>query len=427
MTLFRNILALFIFLFILTPGLVFADTSDLENQVRALTSYIARLQLRSEVLRGQTTIDPLSTQETQEIIKSGVEWLRRAQEESGHFRYEYVPYEGIYRNDDNIVRQAGTFYQIGEIARKDSERVYDLKETMERSIDYFESLSVDSTFNGATFRCIVTPEEGGQVDECKLGATSLALVGALSFVEAYPESRGAYENLIHDYAAYIQTMKKNEGGFRNRFNINNGLQSGKESSFSNGEAMLALVRYYKRYPDEELRTMLEGMFEYIETEVAYDAPLYLWAMAALLDMQELWPNNEYIAYARDYTSWRVDGFLRRKNTQHNMCAYIEGIALAYILLEPHQNADENNTLKKEIDFWLRKTKDLQIGEDDIYRVLTAGGTIELQRLANPETAIGGFLTGENNPAQRVDFTQHCLNAYLIDLVNIRDESLGVDE
>lgn len=29
-----------------------------------------------------------------------------------------------------------------------------------------------------------------------------------------------------------------------------------------------------------------------------------------------------------------------------------------------------------------------------------------------EQALGGFLTGENELTQRIDFTQHCVSAYL---------------
>lgn len=388
----------------------------LAERVAALLRHVERLSFDLKVQAGSFPAEPLSERSLEQIIADGVMWLKTAQEETGdragRFRYEYEPYEGVYRSGDNIVRQAGTFYQGGEIARSSVGDPYELEEMLVRSADFFASLSRSGSYNERTFRCVVKDARG---TDCKLGATSLVLVGLLDLVEAYPEHEAEYEALIHDYASFILAMRNEGAGFRNRFYLDQELQSSRESSFSNGEAMLALARYYRFNEDPEIKDTLEEMFAYINSDaVSFDAPLYLWAMAALRDMYTLWPREAYLDYAKTYTNWRVAVFQNRKLTNYNMCAYVEGVASAHALLVDHLTEDERIDLEREIDFWLTKTQELQIQQDEQFRVFTeADGTLHIRELAEPKRAHGGFLTARDEPTQRIDYTQHCLNAYLM--------------
>ncbi len=417
----RCIHALTLAVFICTPLLAAASEHEaesevLQQQVGALVEHVDRLAFDLRVTHGDTDVLPLSDTVINGIIADGVEWLKTAQKQSGdergHFRYEYLPYTGEYLYDDNIVRQAGTFYQVGEIARHDSDDIHELEDVLIRSAEYFASISATGTLSGTEFRCILRHERSSI---CKLGATALALVGLLDLANAYPEHEATYRPLIRDYAAFIKAMKKTDGGFRNKYVTHREMQQTDESSYANGEAMLALVRYYRFVEDPEAREVLEDMFAYIDSDaVTFDSPLYLWAMAALRDMHELWPDPAHLAYAQRYTDWRVNGFQRRKLTDYNMCAYVEGIASAYLLLKDHMDAAERTALMEEIDFWLTKTRDLQIQRDEHFRVFENGdGSLTMRELAEPERAHGGFLTASDNPTQRIDYTQHCLNAYAI--------------
>jgi len=386
----------------------------LHGQLEALSRHVDHILFDLRAQNG-ISIDPLSVETIDAMISDGISWLKTAQEkegdELGHFRYEYKPYEGTYTDDDNIVRQAGTFYQMGELARVEG-HTHELEESLLRSAEYFTSLTREDAFAGNEFGCIVRHENS---DVCKLGATSLALVGLLDLVAAYPEHTEVYEDLIHEYAAFIKAMKNEEAGFRNRFYVDQRLQSSKESSFSVGEAMLALVRYYQFTEDKESKELLLDTFSYINSDaVPFDTPLYLWAMAALRDMHNLWPDKAYITYAKEYTDWRVEGFRNRKLTKYNMCAYVEGVASAHALLKPHVSTKTADSLQTEIDFWLAKTKELQISRDARFRVVpNQDGDLVFKELVEPDRAHGGYLTARDELSQRIDYTQHCLNAYML--------------
>ncbi len=402
----------------------------------------------------------LSDVQLRSIIERGTAWLVRSQEKSGHFRYEYLPFEGRYRNDDNIVRQAGALYQLGEIERFDTGARYNLEKTMLRGIGYFESLTVSGSWNGTSFRCI--REERAQ--QCKLGTTALAMIGMLSFVDEYPKYEKKYRPLIHDYAAYILAMKKENAGFRYYFNPARKTQKDDESSFSNGEAFLALARYDAKYPSEKTKQIITDTFDYLSGRVEnssdarrqgtstravsgytvsgasdadneagedfkhalFDAPLYLWVMAGLKDLEHKQHNDAYVNYAKKYTAWRLADNAQYARSTQNRCAYIEGLASAYSVLEGHVSAGELAQIRTTVDAMLVQTSLLQIAKEVPVRyVMGKDGKGEFLKLKNPKLADGGFLTGSEKEqlTQRIDYTQHCLSAYAQTLVDIRGGSL----
>src|SRR3989338_5553310 len=126
--------------------------------------------------------EPLNHLKIREIIAKSVQWFKEAQEQSGHFRYEYAPFMNIYGSDDNIVRQSGALYILGEVFIRDHNNRYTLK-------------------------------DGGN-NRCTLGTSGLALVGILDLIKKHPELESQYRPLIGGYASYILAMKKPNEGFR---------------------------------------------------------------------------------------------------------------------------------------------------------------------------------------------------------------------
>jgi hypothetical protein len=389
---------------------------ELMRQVIILRAQVNRLQtLLIELEHGQAFIAPCE-EETNKIISRGIDWFKNAQEENGHFRYEYMPYEDRYLNDDNIVRQAGAMYALGEVLRRDTANVYDLKNAVERSAAYFKNLSRRGEYDGKKFQCVVSKKGS---NTCVLGTTSLVLVGLLDLIERHPSLAEEYVEMIDDYAEYLVAMKKESTGFRNYYYVGKEAQSDKESSFSTGEALLALVRYYRFHPTDEVKQVIDDTFEYISSdEVPFDFGLYLWAMAALKDLYMIDPQEKYVSYVQDYTDWRIYGFQRRKESTHNMCAYVEGVVSAYSTLEPHATEAEKEKYLDEISYWLGKSAKLQLTEKDTNRLMYSDRKAYFLTLSNPARAIGGFLTGEREFTQRIDFTQHCLSSFVQKKVDI---------
>lgn len=390
-------------------------------QVAAISHEIERLQvLVQEQLATTTPI--LSDDDIRSVIHDGVQWMIHTQESNGHFRYEYVPYEDRYLDDDHIVRQSGALYILGEVLRKDAtDQTPELREVIERALDFFEARTINGTFDSYSFRC-VTNRPGDT--KCILGTTSLVLVGLLDYVERYPEMAPRYASQIGGYVSYIMAMKKGGAGFRNYYHANKATQSEFESSYSNGEALLALVRYYEQHPSSEVRAVIDDTFTYLDSNRdSFDAPLYLWAMAALKELQRISPDTRYGDYALEYTDWRIERFKKYRGSQKNLCAYIEGVVSAYSIFEDTLTDREKSLYREEIDYWLYQSEKLQVGNDDAYRLIYADTTVSIGVLANVHQATGGFLTSQEILTQRIDFTQHCLSSYIQTFVDIEGKQI----
>lgn len=357
---------------------------------------------------------PVSDEVLRTSIDAGVDWLIHAQEENGHFAYEYLPFEDSYANDDNIVRQTGALFILAEVVRGDTKGDTKTNTAIEKAIAYFESLSPEHMYEDTEVRCI-TKSESSKI--CKLGATSLALTALLGYVEVYPEKAKEYEDLIEGYVSFIKAAKKNGSGFRDQYTVGTGFKGETESSFSNGEALLALVRYYQYDQNKDVKDMIDETFEYLRPQ-AFDTALYLWIMAALKDMHVLWPNEAYVSYTKDFTQWRIKGMHSARGTQHNYCAAAEGLVSAYSVLEGNSSDADQQKLRKEIDFWNNKNLSLQIQEEDVLVLTKEDGTFVFKKVTDMKQSRGGFLTGHDMPTQRIDFTQHCLSTQLQTLVDI---------
>lgn len=387
-----------------------AETNTQTAQLKALQKYLARMTPAPN----QSTAGVLTPEQMREAIKDGVTWFTQAQEPNGHFAYEYLPYEDTYRSDDNIVRQAGGLYALGEVVRRSATQDKNTNKTIEQAITFFENQSPEDTYEGKNIRCITNTEESSV---CKLGATALALTGILGYVEGNPSKKDTYEDLIDAYVSYILVSKKPTLGFRNQYKVGTGFRDEKESSFSNGEALLALVRYYQYREDVKVKKVIDETFMYLKS-TPFDTGLYLWMMAGLKDMQVLWPNDAYITYGRDFTLWRLNQSLSAHGSTRNYCALGEGLVSAYSLLDGKITESEKKKLRGEIDFWNTRNLDLQIKKEDTYKLAIENKMPVLKKVLDMKQSAGGFLTADTELTQRIDFTQHCITTYLQTLVDV---------
>ncbi|MFC1594895.1 hypothetical protein ACFL3E_00520 [Patescibacteria group bacterium] len=402
-----------VILLILIAGGYFYFFTPLYDEI---TNNIKEIPVMSEPIDNQA-IQPiikdesLAPEEINSIIANAVEWFKNSQEPSGHFNYEYSLVNDEYSNDGNMVRQMGALYELGEILVRDTKNVFNLKNSVKNSIQYARNNSVKRNLNSQQFLCVKKDKS-----RCSLGAVSLALIGVLDYVSVYPEEQAKYQDLINGYIDFILAMKKPDKGFRANYYLTTN-QTNTESSFANGEAFFALVRYYKHNPTNEVKKVIDESFEYFDViyRNEWDNNFYLWGMAAIKDLYASEPLLEYFEFVRDYTNWRIEGYKGLRKTKHNKCAYIEGVISAYSVIKTHE---------EEINFWLKKSQELQIMDNKITTSIIEDIEFPLY-LKNPDIAKGGFLTGleYDELLQRIDFTQHCLSAYLQKHVDINSAEL----
>ncbi len=348
-------------------------------------------------------LEPVQMEKT---IGAAVNWLQQSQESNGHFRYEYMPFLDRYIQDDHIVRQAGTVFVLSEAMRRDEKNHFALKDSVRSSLTYLDTNSTDQLFNNYQFRCLKLNE-----NQCTLGGTSLALIAYINLVKKYPELTNKYSDLIEKNLNFIMAMRLPGKGFRGSFYLNAD-QTETESDFYNGEALLALTYYYQYNPDEKVKKNIDESVEYFDKFYSADwnNNFYLWGMAALKNLYLIEPKESYYKFVKDYTDWRILGYKDKRNTDRNVCAYLEGIVSAFSVIQTKPGDTESYL--EEINFWLNQSRNLQIKKGDKMSVQINKAKTKKVALKNPNKSIGGFLTSLSEPVQRIDFTQHCLNSFM---------------
>ena len=388
-----------------TAAAAHSPEHELNLQLEAIIHYLERNYLQPA---------HLTNEQIEDVLIDGTDWIVAAQKDDGSFSYEYRPFEDLHTADNNMVRQAGTFYSLAEVYKYQTDKDEEYEEAIVAAIDYFEGISARGEGESGDFLCI---KNGRSSTKCELGTTALTLLGILSYLATDPDSSAEYEKLAEDYLAYIMEARLDDRGFSNKFHTSDGF-SDQESSFYNGESMLALVRYYQYDPQPAIQETFDEVFTYLASVETFETPLYLWMMAALKDSQKLWPNDAYLTYATDFTRQRLDAEKFRRSSGVNYCAPLEGLASAYSVLEGEMTTDFEFDLDESIDFWLAKAAQLQLHRDNPYRLVKQDGVLELLVAENSTLAHGGFLTTETELKQRIDFTQHCISAYLQKQVDI---------
>lgn len=350
----------------------------------------------------------LSPEKMESVINNGINWLMQSQEANGHFRYEYIPFLDRYVIDDHIVRQAGAVFILSDAMVRNEENNPDLKNVVTKSLEYLEKNSTNGTFNGYKFRCLKLNDT-----QCTLGGTSLALISYLNLVKKYPELQSKYADLIEQNLNFILAMKLQNKGFRGSFYLNSS-QSETESDFYNGEALLALTHHYQQNPDPEIKKIIDESMEYFDKHysAAWNNNFYLWGMAAVKNLYKIEPKESYFKFVKDYTDWRIAGYINRHDLDKNVCAYLEGIVSAYSILQTNLEDVKKQFYLDEINFWLNQSRNLQIKKNDTMISQLNKSKTQKLRLKKPDRAIGGFLTSLREPVLRIDFTQHCVSSFM---------------
>lgn len=353
------------------------------------------------------------------VISAGVNWLKQSQEETGHFRYEYMPFMDRYIQDDHIVRQAGAVFILSEAMKLDKNNNFNLKDIVQKGLKYLDENSINANFNNYEFRCLKLNEA-----ECTLGGVSLSLIAYLNLTEKYPELSDKYADAIQKNLNFILAMNLPQKGFRGSYYLS-GNQSKTESDFYNGEALLALIRYYQKNSDPQIKSVIDELMKYFVDyySKSWNNNFYLWGMAAIKDLYKIDPRREYLEFTRDYTTWQISGYKDKRDSGRNVCAYLEGIISAYSVLETDLNESEKEAYLEEINFWLDQSKSLQTKSGDKMNIKINREKTRKLGLRNKIRSVGGFLSGFNEPVQRIDFTQHCFSSFLQKHVDIDGRTL----
>ena len=323
-------------------------------------------------------------------------YMGNIQRKTGYFSYEFDFVSGSWSRSDELVRQAGASYGLGEYLLSHHDAI--AKEVVEKAIKAYRT-------NSVPFKQGKLLTDNRDLKKAETGATALALIGALQYAKAIGD---------HQFDTDIQAWKS---GLLGLYHPNGGFAGGaadaEESPYFNGETWLALSIYFESYPnDEKVKVMLPAldaaMIKLYSAEP--DIGFFHWGLMATARRYQQTKDERFV----DFGVNQVNSFLTKLHPDFdeevNSCYSVEGMAAFLPVL---QQSQPNQVLAARLLGRLRqemqKNLGMQIAPGQKTLALIGGRTLAAPEL--PKYA-GAFINGLDRPQIRIDFTQHCLSAML---------------
>jgi UDP-N-acetylmuramoyl-tripeptide--D-alanyl-D-alanine ligase len=331
-----------------------------------------------------------------ERINLAATHMGRMQQEDGSFRYQFDFITARWSKDNNIVRQAGAGYALGEYML--THRNPDTENQLRRAIHWYSRSSMEwKSGRLLTF--------DGNYKKAKAGATALALISALYYRQVTADK--GFDQDIHAWTRGLLELRNENGGFSRR------PRKRKESPYSNGEIWLALGIYLQQFPDDtQVIKTLEQIDEYFLKYYSEkpDIGFFHWGLMAAGERYKQTKNKRFVNFAVQQTNQYLKDMRPRINPNSNSCYAVEGMAAVLGMLETFpEHSEFKRRLAERIGKEMDKNLTLQILPGQQQVILGAGRTLSAPEIStNP----GAFLNGRLRPQIRIDATQHCLSAML---------------
>ncbi|MEP7082905.1 MAG: hypothetical protein ABI841_08045 [Chloroflexota bacterium] len=344
--------------------------------------------------------------------RMGATWLAGVGREDGSFFYIYYPeareFEAV---DYNEVRHAGTTYslfQAYDVLR--DERVLD---AAERAAQYIEDHSVPAGDGGLAFTY-----EG----RMKLGGQALALVALLERRRVLGDD--SRDELISGLSEFMMSLELADEPGRYYQSYDAALQEPSlepDSDYYPGEALLALTRLARHYPDGPYLDAAERAAEYLVHRRDGDIPEAgqvpredHWLALALSELYQLSPDASYrdVAYlqaesmvANQFTAadgpMRAGGSALQSPINYTSTA-TKGEALVAVWAMAAATGDDEAAARYAAA--ARRNAQFQL------RVQFTPENTEL--FPDPEMVIGAWGKDALDPWIRIDFVQHNISALI---------------
>ena len=344
-------------------------------------------------------------------LKLGTEFLLNNQKSEGNFTYEYDFVSKTFSPNDNQVRQAGALWGISLIHRDSS--IQKTPKAIEKGLSFFKAHSKE-TQNGN--RYVLYPEASS-------GSTGTVALVALALVEwlhsdSMLKQRKRYEKDLHQYIAFLLSIRTNTGQFYSRYRLEDGAGYEDASPYYDGETLLALVKAAKYTGYENLQASIlesaEAMYQdYIVKALAKNPDsaitkgFFQWGIMAFYELYTSgWPGTRvYAERAIELADWMIDvhqTLRRAKNTAYAQ----EGLITAWELARLSHRWDDMEKIGQAIDQGLYKLTSWQVGGPLQNDFLKAHPT-------DDSKARGGIMNAPDDANLRIDVTQHQMHAVIL--------------
>jgi UDP-N-acetylmuramoyl-tripeptide--D-alanyl-D-alanine ligase len=349
----------------------------------------------------------------EQSLALGTRFMLAHQRPEGNFDYEYDWRDRSYSDDDNEVRQAGALWGLALIEQARPSR--ELEAGVEKGLALFEGHAVQ---NERGERCVAYPGKA----EPGIGTVALMALTYIDYLRANgtampAERRAEHERRLDAYLKEIVAAIDPDGLWFGAYDPHTCAPHGDASPYSDGEALLALVKAAKYAGKSELlplalRAADTGHRLNVERALAEEPDsdttkaYYQWSTMAFYELATSgFPDTARFGdYVLAESDWEIDvhqTLTRQRNTGY---AY-EGLIPAYDWARRRGDTARTAKYGCVIDLGLERLISWQVGGP-----LSTSYTSAVD--PNDAEAVGGVQNERHEPALRIDVTQHQTHALI---------------
>ena len=371
-------------------------------------------------------------QDDAERVRRAVAHTISTQLPNGLFEYDFDFLAGEPTGKDNIVRQAGTLFVLGEylvdtgdpdvvpVMRKGldamAERSLPIgKGTLQSIVESLGGFSIKSwrleraydrmgaLYDPAGDGLVVAGED--TYETAYAGATALALIAELGYFRATGDDR--YSELRASWTRGLLTLQVPGRGVRSH------PATLVQGPYVNGEAWLALAYYHETFPDDtNVEQALQDLEDYVIELYTHepDRSFYHWGAMASAARLATGDAERLAEFSAQQAEFILDARPLESTLKNTTCSLIEGLASAIAVLESRPGREGLVArMRERVAVELSRNRALQIRPQQDRVELGAGALLTAPSLGRYD---GAFLAGPYQIYTRTDLTQHCISALL---------------
>lgn len=347
-------------------------------------------------------------------LELGRAFLLAHQKPAGNFDYEYDWKTLTQSQDDNEVRQAGALWGVALIAQDRLDP--SLSAALERGFGFFESHARPGRNDT---RCVAYPGS-------RQGSTGTVALLALAYVDylrtvdrdANDPRYAQHRERLNGYLSQLAASTNGDALFHGDFDVKDCKPFGEPSPYSDGEALLALVKAAKYRGRRDLEPLIRRAADatrlhHVERALAEDADsdttkgFYQWGSMAYYELATSgWRDTDrHGRTVLELADWMIDVHRTLKRLKNTGYAY-EGIIHAYEMARIRNDEERRLKFGCAIDMGLERLLTWQVGSPYANRFASA---------ADPQNrlALGGVQNAAAESALRIDVTQHQMHAVVL--------------
>lgn len=342
-------------------------------------------------------------------IKLGTRFLLAHQRPEGNFDYEYDWQTRQLSDDDQETRQVGALWGLTLLYQEDKRP--ELAAAIERALSFFDEHSREVK----GLRCLVYPGSSSG----RAGTIALMALSYIEYLRAAPalasDERRRLEARLDQYLRMLSASMHPSGLWYGDYDLKTCKPLGDPSSYSDGEALLALVKAAKYVGKRDLLPTImsaaaAGKRINIDEALAKNADsdvtkgYYQWSSMAFYELatSDFPDTSQYGDAVLRLADWVIDVHQILTRTRNTGYAY-EGIIHAYALAKQRHDSVREAKYGCVIDLGLEHIMTWQVGGPLTNRFTGSASPDDAQ-------ARGGVQNAAFEPALRVDVTQHQMHA-----------------